>query len=105
MRIKIFNPAAEKITNFSAEEAILTFHLTEMASFHIISDDMAIFLSLTLIFLASIAVVPNVSASPISLPLDHWSYHFIERLQAKGALRDLLSSVDPLLTSGRSKLS
>ena len=52
-------------------------------------------LSLIVVFLATIVAVQFVYASPISVPLDHWSYHFIERLQAKGVLRDFLSNIKP----------
>ncbi len=52
-------------------------------------------LLLIIAFLALIAAAPYVYASPISVPLDHWSYHFIERLQAKGILRDYLSNIKP----------
>ena len=51
-------------------------------------------LSFTLVLLI-MAAASYISASPISVPLDHWSYHFIERLQAKGALRDFLSNTKP----------
>jgi len=37
----------------------------------------------------------NIFASPIGVPLDHWSYQFIERLQAKGILKDYLSNTKP----------
>ena len=52
-------------------------------------------LSLTIALFASIATAPCVYASPVNVPLEHWSYHFIERLQAKGILRDYLSNIKP----------
>jgi len=52
-------------------------------------------ISLITAFFATIMAAAYVFASPISVPLDHWSYHFIERLQAKGALSDSLSSIKP----------
>jgi len=56
---------------------------------------MVIYSSFILVFLAIIVVAPYISASPIGVPLNHWSYHFIERLQAKGVLRDFLSNTKP----------
>ena len=52
-------------------------------------------LSLITTFVAMVLAAACVFAFPISVPLDHWSYHFIERLQAKGALRDFLSNIKP----------
>jgi hypothetical protein len=50
----------------------------------------------TVVFCISIFVFINhISASPISVPMDHWSYQFIERLQAKGILKDYLSNSKP----------
>lgn len=48
-----------------------------------------------LLFVGSILVSQQILASPISVPLDHWSYHFIERFQAKGVLKDYLSNTKP----------
>ncbi len=56
---------------------------------------MVVRLSLITILFALIVAAPYVYASPISVPLDHWSYHFIERLQAKGVLGDYLSNIKP----------
>lgn len=36
-----------------------------------------------------------ILSSPINVPLDHYSYRFIERFQAKGALKDYLSNAKP----------
>ncbi|MBD3185038.1 hypothetical protein GF312_22330 [Candidatus Poribacteria bacterium] len=56
---------------------------------------MIISLILVLCLLTTLAVTPTIPAAPISVPLDTWYYHFIERLQAKGALRDFLSNIKP----------
>jgi hypothetical protein len=48
-----------------------------------------------LLFVGSILISQQTLASPISVPLDHWSYHFIERFQAKGVLKDYLSNTKP----------
>ena len=48
-----------------------------------------------LLFVGLILVSQQTLASPISVPLDHWSYHFIERFQAKGVLKDYLSNTKP----------
>ena len=42
-----------------------------------------------------VVVVPCAMTSPISVSLDLWSYYFIERFQAKGALRGFLSNTKP----------
>jgi len=52
-------------------------------------------LSIIAVLLTTIVAVQFVYASPISVPLDHWSYHFIERFQAKGVLRNFLSNIKP----------
>lgn len=48
-----------------------------------------------LFFIGVILFPKPVSPSPISVPLDHWSYHFIERFQAKGVLKDYLNNTKP----------
>ncbi len=52
---------------------------------------------LTLLILAILLVAPFPAfpSSLVNVPLDHWSYHFIERLQAKGMLGEYLSSSKP----------
>jgi hypothetical protein len=52
-------------------------------------------LYLILIFFSVVLVTYNILASPISVPVDHWSYQFIERFQTKGILKDFLSSIKP----------
>jgi len=52
-------------------------------------------ISSILVFIGVISVSQQISASPVSVPLDHWSYQFIERFQAKGMLKDYLSSTKP----------
>ena len=52
-------------------------------------------LYLILIFFSIALITYNILASPISVPVDHWSYQFIERFQTKGILRDFLSSIKP----------
>lgn len=56
---------------------------------------MATRLFLTIIILAIAFGIGFAFASPLNMPLDHWSYHFIERLQAKGVLGNFLSSSKP----------
>ena len=56
---------------------------------------MKIYFSLLLLLLPILLVNPRALGSPISMPLDHWSYHFVERFQAKGALRGALSNIRP----------
>lgn len=46
----------------------------------------------------------QILASPISVPLDHWSYHFIERFQAKGVLKDFLSNTKPYTRDEMAKM-
>lgn len=48
-----------------------------------------------LIFILTALAALSVLASPVSMYLGHWSYHFIERFQAKGILGDFLSSIKP----------
>ncbi|HGJ64149.1 TPA: hypothetical protein ENS27_02025 [bacterium] len=36
-----------------------------------------------------------IISSPITVPLEHWSYQFIERFQTKGILREYLSNIKP----------
>ena len=48
-----------------------------------------------LIFISTTLAASSVLASPVSMYLDHWSYHFIERFQAKGVLGDFLSNIKP----------
>ena len=52
---------------------------------------------LTLLILAILLTTPFLAfpASLVNVPLDHWSYHFIERLQAKGMLGEHLSNSKP----------
>ncbi len=52
---------------------------------------------LTLLILAILLTTPFLAfpASLVNVPLDHWSYHFIERLQAKGMLGERLSNSKP----------
>lgn len=52
---------------------------------------------LTLLILAILLTAPFLAfpASLVNVPLDHWAYWFIERLQAKGMLGDFLSSSKP----------
>ena len=52
-------------------------------------------LSLIIALLAIVFVVSQIPASPLTVRLDHWSYHFIERLQARGYLSDFLSNIKP----------
>ncbi len=48
-----------------------------------------------LFFTWLIAFIKPALTSPVSVPLDHWSYRFIERLQAKGGLKDYLNNTKP----------
>ncbi|HGJ64150.1 TPA: hypothetical protein ENS27_02030, partial [bacterium] len=48
-----------------------------------------------ILFFIVIIFTSNISATPISVPMDHWSYQFIERLQAKGILKEYLSNTKP----------
>ena len=52
-------------------------------------------LSPIIALLAIVFVVSQIPASPLTVRLDHWSYHFIERLQARGYLSDFLSNIKP----------
>lgn len=52
-------------------------------------------LSLIIALLAIVLISPRIPASPLTVRLDHWAYHFIERLQAKGLLADFLSNIKP----------
>ena len=54
-----------------------------------------LYLILALPFICAIALSQYAFSSPISVPLEHWSYHFIERFQAKGALGDYLNNTKP----------
>ena len=56
---------------------------------------MKIFVSSVIVILVVGVLVPRAAASSISVPLEYWGYHFIERLQARGALRSYLSSIRP----------
>jgi len=56
---------------------------------------MTIRLFLVIVFFVAFAIVSYAHASPVSVPLDHWFYHFIERFQAKGVLGDSLSNIRP----------
>jgi hypothetical protein len=62
------------------------------------------FCLLILIFLGIVIGIPHVLATPISVPLDHWSYHFIERFQAKGILKDYLSNTKPYTRDEMAKM-
>jgi hypothetical protein len=57
-----------------------------------------------LLFVGSILVSQQTLASPISVPLDHWSYHFVERFQAKGVLKDYLSNTKPYTRDEMAKM-
>jgi len=54
-----------------------------------------IFLILLISFFLYFSGSAGILASPINISPDHWSYYFIERLQAKGILRDFLSNTKP----------
>ena len=54
-----------------------------------------LYLILALPIILAIALPQYAFSSPVSVPLDHWSYHFIERFQAKGALGDYLDNTKP----------
>jgi len=41
------------------------------------------------------ACLPTFPVALVNVPLEHWSYHFIERLQAKGILAEYLSNSKP----------
>ena len=47
------------------------------------------------ILIGSIIISQQTLASSVTVPLDHWSYQFIERFQVKGVLRDYLSNTKP----------
>ncbi|MGB9595805.1 MAG: capsule assembly Wzi family protein [Candidatus Poribacteria bacterium] len=58
----------------------------------------------TLLFTGIILFPKLIFASPISMPLDHWSYHFIERFQAKGVLKDYLNNTKPYSRDDMAKM-
>jgi len=61
-------------------------------------------LAVILIFINAFLITSYLLASPISVPLDHWSYHFIERFQAKGVLKDYLSNTKPYTRDEMAKM-
>jgi len=61
-------------------------------------------LAVILIFINAFLITSYLLASPISVPLDHWSYHFVERFQAKGVLKDYLSNTKPYTRDEMAKM-
>jgi len=54
------------------------------------------YITLFILSLVLVIIFPKyIISSPISMPLDHWSYHFIERFQAKGVLKGYLNNTKP----------
>jgi len=82
------------ISKFYSEH--LGYFLAEILTEHYcLGKKMKTHLAVILIFINAFLITSYLLASPISVPLDHWSYHFVERFQAKGVLKDYLSNTKP----------